>query len=184
MTDTAVVWFRCDLRVHDNAALAGALAADHVLPVYCFDPREFGSTMFGSTMFGFQKTGPHRTRFLTESVRDLRESLRERGGDLLVRRGKPEEIVPELAAEHGAGAVRFETHPSTEERAVEGALAAVLGERDIAATPVWGKTLHHIEDLPTPVGEINDTFTPWRQAVENYPEPLFDVESRRGRLGG
>ena len=39
----ALVWFRNDLRLHDHEALATAnQEATSVVPVYCFDPREYG----------------------------------------------------------------------------------------------------------------------------------------------
>ena len=39
----ALVWFRNDLRLHDHEPLAAACAAStSVLPVYVFDPREYG----------------------------------------------------------------------------------------------------------------------------------------------
>ncbi|PSQ60675.1 MAG: cryptochrome DASH, partial [Bacteroidetes bacterium QH_10_64_19] len=47
MPSTALVWVRNDLRVRDHAPLHHA--ADHydqVVPVYCFDPRHFGTAMF------------------------------------------------------------------------------------------------------------------------------------------
>jgi deoxyribodipyrimidine photo-lyase len=51
---TAVVWFRNDLRVLDNEALYKAwVSSEMVLPVYCVDPRLFGTTYY----FGFPKTG-------------------------------------------------------------------------------------------------------------------------------
>lgn len=35
----AIVWFRQDLRLHDNEALTDAIQqADEILPVYIFDP--------------------------------------------------------------------------------------------------------------------------------------------------
>lgn len=50
----AIVWFRNDLRVLDNEALVRAWAtSESVLPVYCVDPRNFGTTHY----FGFPKTG-------------------------------------------------------------------------------------------------------------------------------
>ena len=50
----AIVWFRNDLRVLDNEALNKAwISSEAVLPVYCVDPRLFGSTCY----FGFPKTG-------------------------------------------------------------------------------------------------------------------------------
>jgi len=55
-----LVWFRSDLRVHDNPALTHALEeAGTVVPVYCFDPRQFGKTSFG-----FEKTGTFRVVLL------------------------------------------------------------------------------------------------------------------------
>jgi len=45
--DTAVVWFRDDLRVDDNPTLVDAVAAaDRVVPVYVADPRRQGPTQY------------------------------------------------------------------------------------------------------------------------------------------
>lgn len=39
----ALVWFRSDLRVTDHEALCAAnQGATSLVPVYCFDPREYG----------------------------------------------------------------------------------------------------------------------------------------------
>ena len=75
-TRRAILWFRQDLRLHDNEALSEALdSADEIIPVYVFDERVFrGKTHF----FGFPKTGKFRARFIIESIHDLRESLRAR----------------------------------------------------------------------------------------------------------
>ena len=163
MSDTTtLVWFREDLRIHDNRALLDALeTGEDVLPVYSFDPREFDTGMFD-----LPKIGPYRARFLVESVADLRESLRERGGDLLVREGKPEDVLPALAAEHDVETVCYHTEPATEEREIETAVTDALEAEGIETRSVWGKTLYHIEDLPTSVYGMDDTFTPWRKSVE------------------
>jgi len=65
----AIVWFRQDLRLHDNEALSDAIEiCKHVIPVYVFDERLFS----GSTRYGFPKTGPYRARFIWESVANLK----------------------------------------------------------------------------------------------------------------
>ena len=46
-----------------------------------------------------------RAQFMMESVADLRESLRKRGLDLIVRQGKPEDIVPSIVKSIGAHTV-------------------------------------------------------------------------------
>lgn len=56
-----ILWFRNDLRVLDNEALFKAWASSEVvLPVYCVDPRLFGTTY----SFGFPKTGGIVASFL------------------------------------------------------------------------------------------------------------------------
>ena len=76
------IWFvRNDLRLHDNPVLAQIArhkGSAEVLPVYIFDPRHFGTTRRDSP-----KTGSFRSKFLLESVNDLRASLRSIGSDLV-----------------------------------------------------------------------------------------------------
>jgi deoxyribodipyrimidine photo-lyase len=95
---TALVWYRRDLRVHDHPALRAALDEhEHVVPVFCLDDR---------LLHGRHASGP-RTGFLLESLADLDGSLRERGGGLVVRRGRPEDELVVLARETGAEAIHF-----------------------------------------------------------------------------
>ncbi|EFJ48078.1 hypothetical protein VOLCADRAFT_37482, partial [Volvox carteri f. nagariensis] len=89
----AVMWFRNDLRLHDNPVLDRACReGTSVLPVYVLDPRDYGK---GPN--GFGRTGPTRAQFIMDAVQDLRSRLRAAGSDLIVRMGHPEEVVPELA---------------------------------------------------------------------------------------
>jgi deoxyribodipyrimidine photo-lyase len=164
---TALVWFRRDLRIHDNEALREAAAADRLLPVYVVDPREYGTRPYGGTAsFRFEKTGSHRVRFRCEALSDLRASLRERDSDLVVREGRPEEILPDLARAVGADEVTMHTWPAPEERAVEARVKARLRDRDVAVRHFWGHTLYHVNDLPTAYTETPDTYTPFRKSVE------------------
>ena len=160
--DTAVIWFRDDLRLSDNPPLQAALdAADAVVPVAIVDPRAFRETQYRT-----EKTGGHRARFRLESLRDLRDSFRARGGDLFVRQGHPETVVPDIVERVGAGGVYAQTRPATEELATENAVREALPS-DVAFHNHWTHTLYHIDDLPTPYDSINDTFTPWRKRVES-----------------
>jgi deoxyribodipyrimidine photo-lyase len=164
MAETAVVWFRRDLRLHDNEPLFEAAVADEVLPVYCFDPREYARREFGGAdSFEYRKTGPHRARFRRESVVDLRDRLRERGSDLLVRAGRPEEVLPEVVEAVDADQVLCQTLPTAEEMTVENAVRAAV---DVDVRRFWTHTLYHINDLPIDYRNIQDTFTPFRKRLE------------------
>ncbi|SDJ86424.1 deoxyribodipyrimidine photo-lyase (single-stranded DNA-specific) [Halovenus aranensis] len=159
---TALIWVRDDLRVTDNPTLADAVAdADDIVPVYVFDPRRRGETRYGT-----EKLGPHRAQFRRDSLLDLRSSLRERGGELFVRRGRPETVLPDLAEQVGADTIYTQTKPATEERTREHRVRTALPD-DVAIERRWTHTLYHVADLPTPYDNIEDTFTPWRKTVEN-----------------
>lgn len=111
----SIVWFRNDLRVHDNEALVSASRDSlSVLPVYCFDPRDYGKSSSG-----FDKTGPYRAKFLLECVENLRSGLRERGSDLIVRLGRPEEVLVDLAKSVGAEALYVHQEVTYEELQVQ-----------------------------------------------------------------
>ncbi|WP_135807036.1 DASH family cryptochrome [Halorussus marinus] len=173
---TAVVWFRRDLRTHDHEPLVEAAAADRLLPVYVFDPERYGTREFGGDdSFAYEKTGGFRTRFRLEAVADLRSRLRAAGSDLLVRVGPAPATVADLADDVDADAVYAHTRPTPEERAVETALAERLADAGVAFERYWGHTLYRPEDLPSSVEEIDDTYTPFRHAVESEAtvrEPL------------
>lgn len=159
---TVIVWLRNDLRLHDNEALARAVRdAQYVLPVYCFDPRHFATTSYG-----FPKIGAFRTQFLLESVENMRSRLQSIGGDVVVRVGKPEEIIPVIAREYSAQAVYFHEEVADEELYVEQKLAEHLNKQGIQDISFWGSTLYHIDDLPFNTEQLPDVFTQFRKSVE------------------
>lgn len=160
----SIVWFRNDLRLHDHEPLreAGSKACD-VLSVYVLDDRHFGKTL----RYGFPKTGAHRARFLLETLADLRAQCRELGGELIVRRGLPEEVIPTLAVEFGAQAIFASQEATSEEVAVEVALRRNLAATDRTLNLYWGATLFHPSDLPfKSIAELPEVFTEFRKAVE------------------
>jgi deoxyribodipyrimidine photo-lyase len=89
---TSVLWFRRDLRLGDNPALLAArdAAGDGVLPLFVLDDALR------------RPSGAPRLAFLYRSLRALDDAL---GGRLVVLRGKPENVLPRVAREVGAGSV-------------------------------------------------------------------------------
>jgi deoxyribodipyrimidine photo-lyase len=172
---TVLLWFRNDLRLHDNEALAKSLEdAETIIPVYIFDERQFGKTSFG-----FPKTGAFRTKFLLESVGDLRKSFQRIGSDLVIRRGKPELILPELAKSLGASAVYWHEEVTDEEVRVEREVKEKLRRQQVQWKIFWGATLYHKNDNPFSSERLPDVFTEFRKAVEknsrireSFPTPF------------
>lgn len=167
-----LVWFRQDIRLHDNEALCDALrAGDEVIPVYVFDERVFR----GKTRFGFAKTGKLRARFIIESVRDLRNSIRRAGSELIVRVGKPEEELYKLAQLLQTSWVFCNRERTSEEVAVQDALEKNLWEIGQEMIYSRGKMLYYTQDLPFPISHTPDSFSQFRKETERFVpirEPL------------
>ncbi|XP_042391481.1 cryptochrome DASH, chloroplastic/mitochondrial-like [Zingiber officinale] len=174
----AVMWFRNDLRLLDNEALVRAWAASEcLLPVYCLDPRHFGTTHY----FGFPKTGAIRAQFLIECLEDLKKNMMKRGLNLLVQYGKPESILPQIVKTLSAHSVYAQKETCSEELLVERLVRKGLQEVVLpqggssnqrgAINPklvlVWGSTMYHIDDLPFTANNLPDVYTQFRKAVES-----------------
>ena len=157
-----LIWYRNDLRVHDLLALDEAVQQDaEIIPVYCFDDRNFGKTSFG-----FPKTGNYRAQFLIESVADLRSSLQQLGSNLVVRKGLPEQVIPAIAEQFKVDRVSFSKEVTSEEIRVEKKLKQALSAKGIQVATYWEATLYLPEDLPFSIKEVPELYTNFRKQVE------------------
>ena len=162
MSKKILVWFRNDLRLHDNEMLVEAIAkSDSILPVYFFDPRYFTETRFETA-----KTGAPRAAFLLESVSSLRNALREKGGDVLLIQGKPEEHMSELVTRFEITEVYHHREVAPEETAVSAIVEDVLWKQRVNLKHFIGHTLYNKEDLPFPIKDIPDVFAQFKKKTE------------------
>ncbi|MGY4614667.1 DASH family cryptochrome [Thermostichus sp. OS-CIW-38] len=160
---TVLLWFRTDLRLLDHQPLTRACQqGSPLIPLYCLDPRQFGETSLGLR----PRTGPFRGQFLLESLADLRQQLRSRGSDLVIRQGQPEHVIPTLAQEWGVKAVYAHEEVGTEEKEVAAAVERALQPLGIPLQVDWGHTLYHPEDLPFCLSQLPELFTRFRKQVE------------------
>lgn len=166
-------WFRNDLRLHDHEWISEfAINADEFLPVYCFNPHDFTKDSLG-----FDRVGIHRQKFLLESVWALKRKLQEKGSDLYIVWGKPEDIIPTLAAQFNPDCIGFEKEIGWEEQQTEIRLINNIKNRWFVKT-YYGKSLIHPLDLPFSISELPFQFTEFRKKIEAnwivremYPEP-------------
>jgi deoxyribodipyrimidine photo-lyase len=175
MNKLILVWFRNDLRIHDNEVLLEATRkGDAIVPVYCFDPRHYGPTSYGT-----RKTGPIRAQFILESVADLKRNLQALGGNLITLMGKPEELIPQVAVQYGVHEVYHHREVATEEIDVSERVETALWKHKINLKHFIGHTLYHKEHLPFPIKDIPDVFTNFRKKVEKEStvRPCFSEPS-------
>ena len=154
---TALVWFRRDLRVHDHPPLTAAhRAAEAVVPVFVLDPRLLDAGRFPSA---------NRAWYLLTALHELRAALRDRGGELVVRAGKPEQVLPALARETGAEAVYLASDVSPFAMARDRrATAALDGIAEVRRTP--GNFVADVGAPKTSEGRPFSVFSPFWRAWE------------------
>ena len=177
-----LVWYRNDLRVKDHEALWRACQnGNEVYPVYIFDPR-----CFTSTAPGFQRTGSFRLQFLLESLHELKISLSTLGGDLVIRHGPPEDVIPQLVEELAVDKVYCSKEVAWDEMCIAEKMESRLAQKNVALDQFWQSGLYHEEDVPWPIKQVPDVFSSFRKESEKTVaiRPEFDVPEKVNFPGG
>ena len=135
-----VIWLRNDLRTHDSAVFEHARALPHacVLPVYV--SQQTPCRLLENT----PRVGPHRARFLSAALADLRTRLRRAGSGLALLHGAPEEAIAALRPD----VVVAQAEPCSEERSAEKQLDAVLRAAGASLHLLPVDTLFAADSLP------------------------------------
>lgn len=158
----SIVWFKTDLRLHDNETLMQAIKhSNEVLPVYCLDDKHYELTPFG-----FKKTGHFRAKFLLEALADLDKQLRKIGSGLLILRGDPVEELFKLAKTYGATKVYSKKEVAYEENNTLANVEKKLWTIHCSLETYSTSTLYHAVDLPFSIKDIPDVFTTFRNKTE------------------
>ncbi len=170
-----IVWFRRDLRLADNPALAAAAARGApVLPLFILDAAED------------PPPGGAARWWLHHSLRALAGDLRRHGAPLCLRRGTAEEILPELARRVGAGAVFWNRCYEPQSVARDRRLKRKLSDEGLEVSSFNGGLLVEPWELQTGSGAPYKVFTPfWRalQAAGDPPAPLAPSDRLKGLEG-
>ena len=159
MPSCAIVWFRRDLRLADNPALADALArAERVAPLFVLpDP----AAPHGP--------GAASLAWLERSLAALDVDLHSRGSSLARRRGPAPEAIARAAAECGAALVTCTRDWTPAGLAEERATAAALAEGGVELRVVESQLISPPGSLATASGSPYAVFTPfsrvWRAAL-------------------
>ena len=163
-------WFRRDLRVTDNTALAAAVReAGEVIPVY--------------VVSGWKKkhlwTGAARQTFLCGSLASLDGNLRALGSRLIVREGEAEEALVKLARETGAEAVFTNRDPDLFGRGAEQRLAKMLAEDGRELRTFKDAAIHERDEVKTGEGGNFRVFTPYSKAWAKLEKPAVAAKLKK-----
>ena len=150
----ALLWFRQDLRLSDNPALAAALArGGAVIPVFVWAPEEEGAWPPGAAS----------RWWLHQSLTALAAALEARGSRLIVRRGPSAQTLEALASESGASAVFWNRRYEPAAIARDAAVKTTLRARGLSAESFNGSLLHEPWSILNAAGQPYRVFTAfWR----------------------
>ena len=159
---TAIVLFRRDLRLADNAALSAACAGyDHVLPVYIHAPNEEAPWQAGAAS----------NWWLQHALEHLRDQLQAQAGDLHLATGDALTVVRGLIKITGATAVLWNRRYEPSAIANDRALKAALREDGLDVHSHAGHLWREPWTLATDAGQPYRVFTPfWRKLRSQLPE--------------
>lgn len=143
---TSIWWIRRDLRLTDNPALHSALEAGSVLPIFILDP-------------AFSSSSPRRKNFLYEGLHALDRDLRQRNSYLVIRSGRPLEVLRALLAETDASAIFAEEDFTPYARRRDEEIA-----RHLPLRLIHGQTVHHPEFVKKADGKPYTVYTPYSKA--------------------
>jgi deoxyribodipyrimidine photo-lyase len=154
--DSALVWFRRDLRDFDHAALFHALnAARRVHCAFVFD-REILDSL--------PRPDDRRVEFIWHSVVELAAGLASQGGALIVRHAVARDAIPELAAELGVAAVyaNHDYEPAARDR--DAHVAEQLSAQGIAFHTSKDHVIFERDEVLSQAGRPFSVFTPYKNA--------------------
>ncbi len=170
---TTIVWLRQDLRLADNPALRHAASRGPILPVYILDdsPPPAGRPLGGASRW-----------WLHHSLADLSRGF----GGLVVLRGKPAVLLPELAHRVGATAICwnrcYEPHAIARDRAIKSDLRST----GLLVASYNASLLHEPWEVATGEGGPYKVFMPFWRACQKrpvaapLPPPRFELAPLQG----
>jgi len=158
----ALVWLRRDLRLYDNAALSHALKeAKQVWVAFIFDTDILTPLLRGELDAKGLKHD-RRVDFIWQGLTQIDEELRNLGGGLIVRFGKPSEYIPQIAQELGVDAA-FANHdyePSAIAR--DSSIQSLLGKLDIQFLDFKDQVIFEKKEILTNSNTVFSIFTPYK----------------------
>jgi deoxyribodipyrimidine photo-lyase len=178
MAAVNIIWFRRDLRLHDNAALFYALNdKNDVLPVFIFD---------NNILDELADRTDRRVEFIHEALQQMQKQLVKSGSSLDVRYGSPEKIFQQLTKEYTIEKV-FTNHdyePYAAQR--DEAIRKLLNDKDISLHTYKDQVIFEKDEVTKDDGKPYTVFTPysrkWKLRLSECPIKIFQTEKYFGNF--
>ena len=166
-------WFRRDLRLNDNAALFQALnAGNEVIPLFIFDT---------NILDKLENRADSRVQFIHESLAFIQQKLEVHGSSLLIRHGKPIDIISSIISEFAINQVVAGTDYEPYSLRRDKEIKEVLNQHNISFTTYTDHILFKPGEVMKPDGTPYSIFTPfsrkWKERLSINGIPYYKSES-------
>jgi deoxyribodipyrimidine photo-lyase len=157
--ESGLVWFRRDLRLHDNRALLTALQQCR---------RVYGCFVFDSDILHSLPRTDRRVAFIRESLLELDAALQALSGrahaGLIVLQGRAQTAVPELALSLGVQVVFAATDYEPQALARDAGVGQLLAAQGMDLQTVKDQVIFEKREVLTQMGTHYGVFTPYKKA--------------------
>lgn len=158
---TSLIWFRNDLRIHDNISIKKAIEnSEKIMAVYCFDPRQFDNSSFG-----FKKTEKFRAQFLIETISNLKQQLQTIHIPFFVYIETPEKAIQNIANQFNINTIYIQKEWTSEENKVLNEVKNKVS-KDINFIESFNQFLFHPDDMSFNIENLPRVFTDFRKQCE------------------
>ena len=156
----SIVWLRNDLRLSDNPAVHHAInRGEHVLVLYIFD----------DVSPGIRPLGGATRWWLHQSLMSLQERIAALGGELIIRQGQAEQVLPAVIQEAQAKAIYWNRRYGLA-RDIDQRLKDSLRQQGLSVESFNGNLLFEPWTVTTGEGKPFRVFTPfWRACLASEP---------------
>jgi deoxyribodipyrimidine photo-lyase len=158
------MWFRRDLRLSDNPALAAAInaAGSRVICVYIRETNDSLREIGGASKW-----------WLDKSLRSLTSQIEKLGGRLILRSGDAETQLADILTETGAAAVFWNRRYDLAGREIDAGIKSSLKAKSIKTESFNGSLLTEPWPQTTGSGGYYKVYSPyWRAVQASYQSPL------------
>lgn len=157
MAKVTLFWFRRDLRLEDNAGLYHALKErTNVLPIFIFD---------ADILSKLDEPADARVQFIHQSVASLKTDLRKSHSDILVRHGKPLEIIQKILSEFDVEAIYTNCDYEPEARRRDEAVAKLCRQNDVEFLTFKDQCLFEKDEILSGTLKPYTVYTPYKKKV-------------------
>ena len=169
MAERALHWFRNDLRLADNPALAAASESGPVLCLYILDTSADRRLLGGASRW-----------WLSRSLDALGEALARKGGRLVLMKGDPAQLIPRVAAAAEIDLVTWNRRYEADAVALDRRLKEELSGKGISVRSFNSHLLNEPWQVTTTTGQPMKVFTPYWRAARQKGEPAAPIPAPPG----